>query len=137
LHIAACNGYTNVLSFLLQLPNIQLNVKDSNGNTPLHLAAFFMQYEAAMQLALAGADLQCRNRLQQKPIVVSEDATMIRLLSAFEKHVTLTKADSQATNTSKRARFGSIGRSTRDKSHSAAHKAAVGESMAMFTKADM
>jgi hypothetical protein len=36
-------------------------------------------------LVAKGADLQQRNKLNQKPIVVSEDQTMIRLLTALEK----------------------------------------------------
>lgn len=37
LHLAACRGYTNIIAILLQ-KKANPNVKDSLGNTPLHLA---------------------------------------------------------------------------------------------------
>jgi ankyrin repeat protein len=39
--VAACNGYTNVIRFLVNQPKVDLNVKDNEGNTPLHLAVYF------------------------------------------------------------------------------------------------
>ena len=86
LHIAACNGFANVVLFLLQQPKIDVNVRDKDGNTAIHLAAYYLQYECVMHLGQARADLQARNREFQKPIVMTEDATMIRLLSSLEKN---------------------------------------------------
>lgn len=41
LHVAACNGYTSVIRFLVNQPKVDLNIKDNEGNTPLHLAVYF------------------------------------------------------------------------------------------------
>ncbi len=165
MHIAACNGYTNVLVYLLQQPGLNINAVDNDGNTALHLAAFFLQYEAAMHLAQNGANLETRNRFREKPIVISEDTTMIRLLSAFEKHAQISKVwlhlYSNLTNfllsvsasvsasacfcqslgfcgfqveggAAARQHMGSIGRSTREKSRTAAHKSTIGEGQGFF-----
>ncbi len=127
MHIAACNGYTGVVSFLVQQPSIDINIKDPNGNTALHLAAFFLHYETAMALLNAGASLDARNKCLQKPIVITEDTTMIRLLNAFEKHLQVQKAEGRAKPTH------SVGRSTRDKTRAAARLSVHEEGKGLFT----
>jgi hypothetical protein len=122
LHIAACNGYTGVVTFLAQQSGIDLNAQDSAGNTPLHLASFFLQYETAMALLQAGARIDVRNKCAQKPIVITEDTTMIRLLEVFQKHL-----DLNPLNPAPRPHTGTIGRSSRDKSHAAARLSVRGE----------
>ena len=42
LHVAACNGWLEALNLLLQ-NGASVNVQDGEGNTPMHLAIFFMQ----------------------------------------------------------------------------------------------
>eukprot|EP00050_Salpingoeca_kvevrii_P005829 m.285872 g.285872 ORF g.285872 m.285872 type:complete len:431 (+) comp11468_c0_seq1:1-1293(+) len=121
LHIATCNGYDEVVELLVKQPGIDINARDANGNTPLHLASFFQQYECAMLLAmLPGIEMEARNDLDQKPIVLSEDATMIRLLSALHKR----QSESVEKAPMSRTRHGgrSINRSTRAKKHEQAHK---------------
>lgn len=108
LHVAACNGYIEILQFLLEQPKINPNVPDDEGNTPLHLAVFFQQYECVMYLVAKGADLKARNKLLQKPIILAEDQTMIRLLTALEKKTEAGKIDK-----TKKKYTGSISRSTR------------------------
>lgn len=49
LHIAAWNGCTDILRELLQATNVDINVKDNNGNTPLYLAS----KEAVTQTVMA------------------------------------------------------------------------------------
>lgn len=85
LHIACSNGYNDVVQYLLDQSNIDPNVADEEGNTPLHLSVFFCQYECVMYLVAKGGDLAVRNNSRQKPIVMSEDQTMIRLITALEK----------------------------------------------------
>eukprot|EP00040_Diaphanoeca_grandis_P005922 m.35124 g.35124 ORF g.35124 m.35124 type:complete len:357 (+) comp17087_c0_seq1:238-1308(+) len=109
LHVACCNGYVDVVQLLLDQDTINPNVKDENGNTPLHTAVFFCQYECTMYLVAKGADMKATNHLRQKPIVMSEDATMIRLLTALEK-----KTDQVKQKLTNKPRFmGSISRAAR------------------------
>ena len=80
LHVAAANGYIDVLNFLLDQPDIKVNIQDNEGWTPFHAAVcweqvsilvllsaghllkpfFFtiMQKEAMEILAKKGADLE-------------------------------------------------------------------------------
>jgi hypothetical protein len=44
-----------------------------------------LEYEPALQLTLAGADTSVKNNFGQTAIVLTEDATMLRLLSAVSK----------------------------------------------------
>jgi len=109
LHVACCNGYVEVVQFLLDQPSINPNVKDVHGNTALHTSVFFCHYECTMYLVAKGADMKATNGLRQKPIVMSEDATMIRLLTALEK-----KTDQVKQKLTNKPRFmGSISRSAR------------------------
>ena len=110
LHMAACNGFVKVIAYLCDQPSVDKNARDWEGNTPLHCAAFWLQYKVkkglarwdcstshrlwflvftwlqeVMYLATHGADIHARNRLQEKPIVLTEDATMIKLLEALQK----------------------------------------------------
>lgn len=119
LHVAACNGFTPVVVYLLAQPSTDPNVADEEGNTPLHLAAFFQHYEVVMHLASGGADLSVRNRLQEKPIVITEDETMIRLLSALDKKI---KASLLVPASGPRRYAGSISRGGREKMRASVKK---------------
>lgn len=109
LHIAACNGYMKSLKKLCKTPGIDVETKDPEGNTPLHLASFFQQYEAAMVLVGAGASMDARNSHNERPIVLTEDTTMIRLLTALEKKA---KVEAPKSNL-QRSRVSSIRHSSR------------------------
>lgn len=85
LHVASCNGYVEVLNLLLEQPSINPNIQDKDGNTPLHLAVAHNQYDCVLSLWAQGSDPSATNNLKQTPIIVSEDETMIRLITALEK----------------------------------------------------
>lgn len=61
LHIAAESGNSDVLNFLLTLPNSKflklLDSKDQSGSAPLHVAARFGKLAAVEELIKAGADV--------------------------------------------------------------------------------
>lgn len=127
LHIAACNGYLDVCQFILEQKGVNPNVGDDEGNTPLHLAVFFMQYETVMFLVAKGADLRARNNLKQKPIILAEDQTMIRLLTALEKKLDASKELGKSGG-SKPKYTGSISRQSRKQKGDMSRKDAAFES---------
>eukprot|EP00049_Salpingoeca_infusionum_P001300 m.47198 g.47198 ORF g.47198 m.47198 type:complete len:373 (-) comp10961_c1_seq3:92-1210(-) len=123
LHIAACNGFTTVARLLLQQKDIDLEVTDPEGNTPLHLAAMFQQYELALMLALRGADTAATNNYGQRPIVLTDDDVMIRTLIALDKHAesflddTASKTALPTRSGSERRRSGSVNHKSRTAAH--------------------
>ena len=61
LHVAAANGYADVLNFLLSQDNINLDVQDTEGWTPFHAAVCWEQQEAMRLLAEKGASMDIKN----------------------------------------------------------------------------
>lgn len=126
LHVAASNGFDDIVLLLARQPGCDVNAQDVEGNTPLHLAAFFEHYECVMHLVTNGADIAAKNKNLEKPIVLTEDATMIRLLTALEKKA---RADSVpvAARKATKSRVGTINRSTRAQRRSVRSLAQAGE----------
>lgn len=50
IHIAVLNGCENILSLLLEHPQIDVNVRDGDGNSALHLAAIAGNVECTIRL---------------------------------------------------------------------------------------
>eukprot|EP00049_Salpingoeca_infusionum_P015417 m.299623 g.299623 ORF g.299623 m.299623 type:complete len:512 (-) comp15872_c2_seq1:3643-5178(-) len=85
LHIAASNGWQDALELLLK-NGADPNIKDNDeGNTPMHLAVFFLEFKAIEMLAAHGADPHAQNRYCEPPINLTEDPVMIRAVNALEK----------------------------------------------------
>ena len=61
LHVAAANGYTEVLEFLLSQDNMNLDIQDTEGWTPFHAAVCWEQQEVMKQLAKNGANMDIKN----------------------------------------------------------------------------
>ena len=61
LHVAAANGYTEVLEFLLSQDDVNLNIQDCEGWTPFHAAVCWGQQEAMRMLAEKGVNLDIKN----------------------------------------------------------------------------
>jgi ankyrin repeat protein len=53
LHAAAANGYDASCKLLVE-KGVDLNVRDPDGDTPLHLAVFYQNYSVVEQLGTAG-----------------------------------------------------------------------------------
>jgi hypothetical protein len=91
-----------------------------------------------MHLATHGADFSAKNRFDAKPIIMTEDATMIRLVQALEKKALQDKgapatdklaaaADKLALDTPKVKAGGSIRHSNRAKARAELHKDLLAE----------
>jgi protein phosphatase 1 regulatory subunit 16A len=61
LHIAAANGYTEVMDFLLANEEVDLDIPDNEGWTPFHAAVCWNQPEMMKKLAEKGADMDLKN----------------------------------------------------------------------------
>jgi len=72
LHIAAANGYTNVVQFLLD-NNVKLDAKDRDDWRPAHAAACWGHIEVLELLVSAGADLNAKNKHEETPAEICED----------------------------------------------------------------
>ena len=57
LHRAACNGYDDILGALIDAPDVNLNVRNKDGLTPLHLAVARRKEQSVRLLIDAGADI--------------------------------------------------------------------------------
>ena len=61
LHVAAANGYAEVLEFLLCRDNTTLDIADMEGWTPFHAAVCWGQQDAMRRLAVKGANMDIKN----------------------------------------------------------------------------
>lgn len=57
LHLASANGHNAVVQVLLTSPNIDVNIRDSGGSTPLHWASDNNHVSTVQILLGAGADI--------------------------------------------------------------------------------
>ncbi|KAJ3095766.1 hypothetical protein HDU97_006552 [Phlyctochytrium planicorne] len=73
LHRAAAKGNIALVKLLLEQPNIDLDVEDRSGNTPLHLAVDMGNGEVALILIQAGADVTTVNKEEQTPLDMGQD----------------------------------------------------------------
>ncbi|XP_059608857.1 protein phosphatase 1 regulatory subunit 16A isoform X2 [Phlebotomus argentipes] len=73
LHIASANGYGRVVEFLLD-QHVLVDAVDNDLWTPVHAAACWGHLEVLEMLAQAGADLFAKNRNDETPSDICEDA---------------------------------------------------------------
>lgn len=85
LHIAASNGWVEAAKMLIEA-QAPIAPADADGDTPLHLAAFFEQYKMVELLGEAGAKVTAVNRYRDSVLLMTEDATMTRLLKAIQSN---------------------------------------------------
>lgn len=104
LHIAAANGWADACTALCTA-GASVSAQDEDGDTPIHVAAFFEQYKIVEILGAAGAKVSAMNRFLSTPMVMTDDATMIRLLKAVASNQKI-KRDETATKV-QRGRSGS------------------------------
>lgn len=78
IHSAAINGNPRSLTGLLDLPVIDINVQDFNGNTPLHDAASLGSTESLEVLVKKGAITDIRNNRGKTPLDVARVGTEVQ-----------------------------------------------------------
>ncbi|XP_011409906.2 PREDICTED: protein phosphatase 1 regulatory subunit 16A-like [Amphimedon queenslandica] len=72
LHIAAANGYIEVMELILSQPKVNINIQDNEGWTPFHAAVCWEQREAMKLLAEKNADLEMQDIHGDTPFAVSD-----------------------------------------------------------------
>ena len=65
LHLAASNGHSSIVGELIKVPHLNLNVRNENGQTPLHVAVINGMVASARLLIDAGADINIPDKYQQ------------------------------------------------------------------------
>ncbi len=92
-------------------------------------AVHFLEYECAMHLMNAGADIRAVNTLRQRPIIMTDDTTMIRMLTAFEKNTPLPSPAPPHPHLTKLA---SIKHTSRDSTRASWRSSLVGEAKSIY-----
>lgn len=90
-----------------------VNAQDEDGDTPLHLAAFFEQYKMVELLGEAGANVDAKNRFLDTPLLMTEDATMVRLLKAIQNNQKIGAEDKNQAKPGRRRTGSSVKRKSR------------------------
>ncbi|CAD6197565.1 unnamed protein product [Caenorhabditis auriculariae] len=67
LHRAASQGHELIVRLLLSQPRIKIDARDSEGNTPLHLACDENREEVALMLVHRGAIADMKNKEEKTP----------------------------------------------------------------------
>jgi ankyrin repeat protein len=79
LHAAAATGEVVAIA-ASSLTRADLNARDGNGRTPLHVAAFRKQYAAAQALLTAGADANALDRQRYDAVTIAAVANDVEML---------------------------------------------------------
>uniref|UniRef100_A0A1I7ZFJ0 ANK_REP_REGION domain-containing protein n=1 Tax=Steinernema glaseri TaxID=37863 RepID=A0A1I7ZFJ0_9BILA len=81
LHRAAALNRRSIIRLLTATKGIRLDVKDSEGNTPLHLACQDGCEDAMFDLVSAGADLDIYNKEEKKPLQYVQSKDVVEKLT--------------------------------------------------------
>ena len=88
LHVACERGITGMVKALLQLQDIDVNLKDNQECTPLHIACSGSNTSIVKALVDAGADVALKNDCQMNPLqvaLVNKNAEMAETILANDK----------------------------------------------------
>jgi len=85
LHVACIDGYIGVLRKLLEYkPDLQL--LDDNGQSALHICAYVNQEQATEMLLDAGVDVNCRDAMENTPLMIAAAVGHYRILRILATH---------------------------------------------------
>lgn len=71
LHIACKEKNIGVVKFLLNQKEINVNLQNANGNTPLHIACTLQNFELVCILIDKGANLNLTNNFSKSPLLIA------------------------------------------------------------------
>lgn len=84
LHLAVMQGKRELMAPLLVSVDSSVNVQDKSGWTPLHYAIRGKHLKVIEWLLYAGADVNLKNKNDESPLEVTEEASLMRkMLTAF------------------------------------------------------
>lgn len=86
LHRAASQGHDKIVHMLLAHPKIHIDVRNSEGNTPLFVACEEGREDSAIALARKGADLKSKNNEEKCPLDVVRTSDLLVKLRNAEKY---------------------------------------------------
>ncbi|ESO05927.1 hypothetical protein HELRODRAFT_120022, partial [Helobdella robusta] len=86
LHIAACNGYTDVAQYLLTVPGINIDALDHELWQPIHCAVCWNQLGVLELLLAHGANLDARTRNGETPLDMCEDDELRQQIVDMKDH---------------------------------------------------
>ena len=86
LHIAAQEGFCDIMELLLDHADTDINVQNVNGYTPLHSAAYYNRPDAVKMLLQRGADVRKTTHDGYTPIICASLNNSIDSLSVLLNH---------------------------------------------------
>jgi ankyrin repeat protein len=87
LHVAAANGYTDIVSLLASHPSCDINMKDSDNLTPLHIAAHEGYPVMVERLVGFGADLNSSSSDGNTPLHLTLGRRSMSAPSTLSPHI--------------------------------------------------
>ncbi|CAI4227484.1 unnamed protein product [Auanema sp. JU1783] len=86
LHRAASQGHDQIVHLLISQKNINIDVQNGEGNTPLFMACEEEREDTALALAFKGANIEAQNKNEKTPLdVVKTSSFRTKLKNAAEK----------------------------------------------------
>lgn len=73
-------GHEKIVHFLLSREDINIDIQDQEGNTPLHLACEDGNDSVAIYLVNKGASVEIQNRQEKTPLEMIKDSQLRRKL---------------------------------------------------------